>query len=1386
MKTKFPRPAILSFMLASAALISLCVQLPADPPVSGDPGKPPGGAWTGDPVYVNSGAFGHSMPLLHLGGPLPLDYVLNYRTDGSWMSLGVPMDPNSPAHFQHSIFPDVESWAPDSNGAIRVYFETMRPGELICFLGTQSSGNWSWVQQEASPVRYVLTRSPSGAYWLMDPSSERIYLFEPYTAPNGYRILAYTDRNENRWTYSYSGNNAILPSRVDDGLGRSLQFTFASTPAFEMRRALTGITDQSGRTITFESTPLAYYTSVTDPAGKKTSFTFDDSKYLTQIIRPLGNIPYKQVYANASLNGKMGRRTATQTDAYGRVTSLSYDSGSNKVTVTSPDLTTQIFRSFDNNASLQSITDASGRQTLFTQTSLLQPSTTTDRLGNRTTLTYHPESGKVLSMTNAKGKTTRFTYAAQNQLFSHPKLTEEKVAFTFYNLSRIDYPDQTNEQFAYDSKGNCIRHQNQSGAATIFTYNTRGQLLTIQNPAGGKVTFTYNADGTMAGRSDTDTGMISNSYDNYKRPTQVSFPDGSSIRYAYDPNDRLTATTDGRGNTTSYSYDDNGNLVRLTDALGKTVQYAYDKMDRVISVTNRLAKATTFTYDSMGRLASAIDPTGISTTYEYDVHGWLSRATRARQSYGWEYDYEGSVISTILPSGSVMRRGVDPVGRSSTLTSATGGITTLARSEMDRMTSLTDPLNRLTKYGYDSRGLLTNVTLADNSAARYEFSSSGWLSRITDPNARDWLFTRSPMGRLISSTDPLNQVREYRYDSRGRLNQVVYPSGHTLALARDAAGNTIRLQYSGGPDLNFTYDALNRVTNAGELQIAYDNESRVTTTTDAGAAFGVTRDDSGRISSAIYGGGAFSVNYTYDAASGLLTGVQDTLTQSRIQFSYDSDRRLVLIGRSNGINSTLTYDADSRLTGLRDAKTGATAISEIQATMNAAGEVASQRTIAPLDPAQWLSPQETRFSYDAASQINNAGYRYDDRGRMVSDGSRTYTWDGASRLIGTAEATLTYNSFGDLRTRTTGAKTIRYYGNRAFAMNPIVAEQDTAGSRFVRYYVWTPGGKLLYMIDAADGNRVYFYHTDRAGSILALTNAGGNVTDSYAYAPHGKLLRHQGSNNQPFTYLGYFGVRQEGESGTLYQMRARYYDAVSGRFLTREPQWPNLRDPRQIIPYSYARNNPINFADVTGLAPESTDLHRWEIYWFEGGMLRSAFGTYGGAGAMLLPGIGAVAPPAPKPSNLQAKWIASCGGNTQAFNKLLGMIASQNGYGSGGTALASDHLLGQEWDDWYGWAALTSYNTAQQHMGTPGTTDFGPSTYGNTVTYQTNTPTSNIYDLGPYAVGSQGFWAAEIDPWPGYYGGDHFYPWMNWATSYDVGPYTYNPHVSDSVYISPW
>lgn len=216
-------------------------------------------------------------------------------------------------------------------------------------------------------------------------------------------------------------------------------------------------------------------------------------------------------------------------------------------------------------------------------------------------------------------------------------------------------------------------------------------------------------------------------------------------------------------------------------------------------------------------------------------------------------------------------------------------------------------------------------------------------------------------------------------------------------------------------------------------------------------------------------------------------------------------------------------------------------------------------------------------------------------------------WDVASRLIAADSAQIAYDGLNEILKQTASGITTHYYHNRAFEPASIVAEHNDTTGTFVRYYVWTPGGGLLYAIDVASGNKPRYCHFDRIGSTLALTDENGNATDAYAYTPFGRIVRRQGISTQPFTFVGRHGIRQQGAEGTIYQMRARYYDACSGRFLTRDPVWPELSDARKINPYAYAGNDPVGRIDINGLwwmgpdidpLPDDVDvttLSDWEL-----------------------------------------------------------------------------------------------------------------------------------------------------------------------------------------------
>jgi len=1177
----------------------ILVAMPAHAGDSVTAGNSPYTGTVGCHISTSVGEYYFSKPLLDLGGPLPLRFSLHYgsRLD-KWLAWD--NDPFGGDLFTHSLHMTLRLTGANALG---IFFTD---GDLLWF--KREDGAWRIMMDE---VNYQL-KEDADFFYLLDPLQGLIYTFAKTEVrgggASGGLLVRIEDRNGNALTFTNDPVSHRL-TRVSDGLGRTLDFTYIWEYAHLAR-----VTDGAGRSVQFQYTwpwvrpdavPLA---AVTDTLGLRTMFWHVPPNLLTRQVLPRGNAPYTQAYAQDPQRSWVWRVVA-QTDAYSQTTRLAFDTPITGTTTITDPLVSAYRHTHEGWRRLTGLRDASGLNATWGYDDLGRPITITDRMGDVSTLTYHAETGRIASVTNAKGQAITYTFSAQSQTFTNPLSPTLTYSFTFYNLTRVDYPDGTSEQYAYDGRGNALTYTDQAGQLWQYTYNNRGQMLTGRTPAGGVMTYTYNADGTLASSTDSDTGITTYGYDALKRLTRITYPDGASVQMAYDAGDRLTSITDPNGRAYTFQHDANGNLTQVTDPLGNSTQYSYDLMDRLVQSTDRLGKVRRWSYDALGRVASFTDPTNVVTTYGYDPRGWLNSVTQGGKTWQLSYDNEGVPVSLTVPSGSAIAFENDLLGYSSRMTDALGNSASVLRDALQRVTAITDPLGRTTAYEYDARGLLAAVTQPVIGGTSYENNALGLLARLTDPLGAPWGFSYTGMGRMVSSTDPLSRNAESTYDSRGRLQRLVLPDGTIASFSYDWVNNLTRLQYSTGLDLHYTYDALDRLSGAAGIQFAHDAEGRVTDTTTSGRSFGATYDDAGRLKTATYNDAAFAVTYTYSPTTGLLTRVSDNLTGAWVDLVYDQNLRLAGTRRSNGLHATFTWDDAGRLTRIQDGPAAGSPLLDLQYTLDAAGQVTQASILAPLDLASVITAAGSiNLSYDAASQISSVGYSYDAQGRLTSAPGHTYAWDGASRLVGIDAVRLDYNGLGDVITRTEGMSATGFFYNYAVDGMPIVAEMtdgsggmgagelesEEAGGRSgasasmhfgtpapLRYYVWTPQGQLLYMIDAAHGNKVYFYHFDRTGSTLALSDGLGNVTDAYAYEPYGRLLAHQGSNAQPFTFQGRYGVRQEGVGGTLYHVRARYYDAATARFLSPDPVWPG--DPGlPASPYVYANANPLLFGDMTG------------------------------------------------------------------------------------------------------------------------------------------------------------------------------------------------------------
>ena len=1122
---------------------------------------------TGEPVQAATGEyFTEPQVDINLGGPLPLAFIRSYAsrltTEGAVQSsLG--------DNWMHNIDLKLNNITSDSLDVVYLL------GKIIPF---QESGN-DWSLKNSEEVIYQLKEDTSGDFYLMVPGQNLVYHFSGTT---GY-LTEIKDRNENTLTITRDTSGKI--TEITDGLGRTLSFTYDDS------NNLTQITDGT-RTCTYSYTD-GVLTEFTDALGNTTTYVYDTDNetagpLMTYIIYPLGNRHHIQTYDSKG-------RVKEQTDAFNNTYDFKYDKPKKgKTTIIDP-LGNSTVSTHEDQKVMTAEKDALGKTLNMDYDDNSRPTSLKDTLGNTTSMTYHEETGFPASMTDANGNTSSVTYTTQSQTFG-------TVAFTFYNLTRIDYPDDTYESFTYDAKGNVLSTVDRAGSTWTYTYDSQGQVLTKANPEGGVITYTYNSDGTRASDMDTDTGVTTYEYDSLKRLIKVTHPDDAYAQMTYDSNDRVTSKTTENGRTVSFTHDANGNLTTTTDPDGNETQYTYDTMDRLVEITNYLGKVTTSTYDDLGRIESSADPNGNTTSYTYNENGWVTKVTDGMgKVWNTVYDNAGLIDSEKSPLGNVTRYEKNSVVNITKITDPRGNSMNFTYDPMSRLTTSADAAGRKVDYSYDKFGLVANAIQNGLGSARYTRNKLGLLASITDLRGKGWSFGYTDAGRLSSQNDPLGNEWEYAYDSRGRLSTTTYPTNETKTVTYDSGWNVTQINYSDGTTLQFSYDDLDRMTSADDITLGYDAEGNVTNTSDGSVSFGATYDDGERLKTVTYnpalsgveGNDAFTVTYTYDKRD-LLTKVTDSLTNTTIDLTYDDDGRLTNLSRSNGITTTYSYDKAGRVTGIQDGS-----IASQNFTLNAVGDIVTDELTLPMDTADVLSSDTVTLSFDDASQINSSGYTYDTKGRQTASPGDTFTWDIVGRLTDTGNATLAYNGMNDLRLGAEGEETIHYYYNYAIVLKPIVAEKDENTGQFLRYYVWAPEGTLLYMIDAQDGNKVYFYHLDRVGSTLFLTDAEGSVTDSYAYTPYGIMLGHNGSSAQPFTYIGKYGVRQEGTNG-LYHMRARYFDAVTARFISRDPAWPLIMQPGKLNPYQYAEENPVNVVDPDGRDGEQDSWFWRGVAWYAG------------------------------------------------------------------------------------------------------------------------------------------------------------------------------------------
>ena len=220
---------------------------------------------------------------------------------------------------------------------------------------------------------------------------------------------------------------------------------------------------------------------------------------------------------------------------------------------------------------------------------------------------------------------------------------------------------------------------------------------------------------------------------------------------------------------------------------------------------------------------------------------------------------------------------------------------------------------------------------------------------------------------------------------------------------------------------------------------------------------------------------------------------------------------------------------------------------------------------------------ETIFEYDTNNRLemyNGFEVTYDMDGNMVSNSESVFDYDSSNRLVRMDGHFYTYNA-EDVRIKCVcDDKETTYTYNTNCKLSQLLTKTTNG---VVTKYVYGLG-----LIGEEASNTFKTYHFDCRGSTIAITDASGNITDTFAYDTYGKLLTRTGTSKAIFGYNGRDGVVTD-DNGLIY-MRARYYSPAMKRFINADVIVGAISNAITLNRFAYANGNPVSFVDPFGLS----------------------------------------------------------------------------------------------------------------------------------------------------------------------------------------------------------
>jgi|GEM_PF-948487 len=1030
------------------------------------------------------------------------------------------------------------------------------------------------------------------------------------------------DAKGNEWRYTYNKNGQILTET--DPLGNTTAYTYDA----EFNKIKTK-TDALGATWEYTYNTRGNLAKFTDPLGCETTLTYDDQGRMISKTNGL-NQTFSYVYDAAGNQIKVtrpdGSTTAatydalgnmlTQTDARGNTWTYTYDLLNRVTQITDPLGKTKTF-TYDGNGNQTSITNENGVTTTFAYDNGNRQISKTDSLGNKTLYTYDA-AGHMLSTTDPLGNTTSKVYDNRYLITSSTDAAGNTTAFT------------------YDKSGNRLTKTDARGNTWIFTYDAMDRLLSETNPLGNVTSYAYDAVGNKVKMTDP---LGNPTYYDYnlaghlvrtviKVGDTAQEPDDDDVvtRLEYDCTGRRIAETDALGQKTTWTFNYAGKVLTETNSLGEIKAYTYDPNGNKLTYTTITGNVIKYTYDKLNRLASAGDTAGVFETYEYDGVGNKTKTTTADgnstttvytafnkpssvtdpdgNSSIYTYDANYNLISVVDRLGKTTVNGYDKLNRLQKVTDPLGNVSLLTFDAVGNMVKMTDANLKETVYAYDAANRLKAVTYADGTSKGVTYNAAGKIISKTDQNGTVINYERDALHRIIKRQYPDTSSYTYSYDRLGRLKTATNSYG-TISFSFDASGRitaidqngtsisythnvsnrTRTIHYPSGRQVKETYTLRDKIDKIEDIKIVedapvatmlvnyqYDSLSRpVTKAFGNGVSTAYTYGKTSRITSISYtdagNNDLLGYHYAYDAEGNRLRTIDSVFSNASQTYAYDDSTRLTQFKQGDMDESDLIptpqFNASYELDPVGNM---------LKVTTNGTEE---SRAVNGMN--QYTTVGGSSLSYDA-------------NGNLIDDGVQTYQYDYENQLIkvtrksdSSVVAAFTIDALNRRVQKQVNGITTEYI----YDDSRIIEEHESSATTACYVY----GNQLDEAILMARGDSTSYYLTDVLGSVMALTDNSGTLTERYQYDAYGQVRVFDAAGqaitvsaqNNPYRFTG----RRYDEKAGIYYYRARCYHPGLGRFLNPDPK--GFIDGMNL--YEYAMSNPLRYTDPRGTSVKTCDSH---------------------------------------------------------------------------------------------------------------------------------------------------------------------------------------------------